>query len=62
MQEPQLPPSIRHSKLAEASPVNPNEAEVDETNPEGPDVIDGAEGATVSAVQVLLEAEEVFPA
>ena len=62
MQALKEPESIRHSKLAEASPVKARVAEVELTDPLGPDVIDGAEGATVSTVQVLLEAEEVFPA
>jgi hypothetical protein len=48
--------------VADASPVNETEAEVELTNPEGPEVIDGAEGATVSTVQVREAAVEVFPA
>jgi hypothetical protein len=37
-------------------------AEVELTNPEGPEVIDGADGERVSTVQVREAAVEVFPA
>jgi hypothetical protein len=60
--DPQEPESIRHSKVADASPVKERLAEVELTNPDGPESIVGAEGATVSTVQVLLAAVEAFPA
>jgi hypothetical protein len=48
--------------VADASPVKERLAEVELTNPDGPESIVGAEGATVSTVQVLLAAVEAFPA
>ena len=62
MQELQLPESIRHSKVAKASPVNEKVAEAELTSPFGPAAIEGASGATVSTVQVRLAAVETFPA
>jgi hypothetical protein len=56
------PESIRHSKLAFASPLKPNDAEALLVSPLGPESIEGAEGAAVSTVQFLEEALEVFPA
>jgi hypothetical protein len=60
VQASQVPESIRHSKVADASPVNENEAAVELTNPLGPVVIEGAAGVTVSTVQVRLVGSEVL--
>ncbi len=62
MQAPHAPASMRHWKVAPASPVKARLAEVDVIVPLGPALMPGAAGAVVSTVHVRVVVAPVLPA